>query len=370
MFFTLTCNARLPTRVPYPWGYGAGVVQFLFPQVDLWYCHCVSNQPQQFRGINACFFYSSNLFGMMWIRYLMGVCENVSISFWILEVYGSFHSHGDDDRWENYPTQLGQQWLQYGIFIQFLGGSFCTNLSLQYVNPNICILRVMFGEKGGLVVGGLPKMHVVCSLRCVRQLHLGGQCVHGSSHESKEFFGLRSLVLLALTCAKHLAAGWASNVFASMCVALLCRLEWRSFMCMFVQHNNWWKHVSIWQYMHRSHVGDMLSLGRVVFFQQSHVISLQFSFWIKQELMEDLKGDNHIIQVSQTTLLGQFHVYFMLLGILVYISYTLSITMGQESFNHHKCIYGNHSILHYLPMQHQETIILIHLSLFTLFQFI
>lgn len=60
---------------------------------------------------------SFRLFGITWLRYLIAICVNVSISRWILEVmmwilqvlngcimYGSFDLDGDDDGWEYCPT--------------------------------------------------------------------------------------------------------------------------------------------------------------------------------------------------------------------------------------------------------------------------
>ena len=46
------------------------------------------------------------------------------------------------------------------------------NLSLQYVNSNICTLRFGLGVKGGISVGEAPKMHNILGLNQVGQLHL------------------------------------------------------------------------------------------------------------------------------------------------------------------------------------------------------
>lgn len=64
--------------------------------------------------------------------------------------------------------------------------------------------------------------------------------MHGNSQVGKV-----SLVLPALIYVKHLVMERASNVFASACVALLCRLVRRLFMCLFVQQDMRWRHVSI-----------------------------------------------------------------------------------------------------------------------------
>ena len=61
--------------------------------------------------------------------------------------------------------------------------------------------------------------------------------MHGSNHEGRVFSGIRSLVLRALTSVKDLVVGWASDVYASGCVALLCLLVWRLFMCLSMQHD-------------------------------------------------------------------------------------------------------------------------------------
>lgn len=48
--------------------------------------------------------------------------------------------------------------------------------------------------------------------------------MHGSNHEGRVFSGIRSLVFPMLISVKDLVVGWASCIFASMCVALLCLL--------------------------------------------------------------------------------------------------------------------------------------------------
>ena len=42
------------------------------------------------------------------------------------------------------------------------------------MNSIICTLRFGLGVKGGLYVGGAPKMHNVLGLSQARHLHLGG----------------------------------------------------------------------------------------------------------------------------------------------------------------------------------------------------
>jgi hypothetical protein len=44
---------------------------------------------------------------------------------------------------------------------------------LQQVNSNICTLRFGLGVKGGLCIGGAPKMHDISGLSRVGHLHLG-----------------------------------------------------------------------------------------------------------------------------------------------------------------------------------------------------
>ena len=46
---------------------------------------------------------------------------------------------------------------------------------------------------------------------------------------------------------------------ARMCVALLCLLMWRLFMCLLVQHVKRWRHVLGGLDVHSSHVGEMSS---------------------------------------------------------------------------------------------------------------
>ena len=84
--------------------------------------------------------------------------------------------------------------------------------------------------------------------------------MHGSSHEGMVLSSLRSLILRALIRVKQRVVGWASSVFASACIALLCWFVLRLFMCLLVQHDSRWRHVSFWWDVHRLHVGDMSCL--------------------------------------------------------------------------------------------------------------
>lgn len=68
----------------------------------------------------------------------------------------------------------------------------------------------------------------------------------------------------------------AINVLASAYLALLSRLVQRLFMCLFVQQDMRWRHVSIWRDRQRSHVGDMLNSRtcfHVCMFRLFHPIS-------------------------------------------------------------------------------------------------
>jgi hypothetical protein len=58
--------------------------------------------------------------------------------------------------------------------------------------------------------------------------------------------GMRSLMLPALIMLKQRVVEWASSVFASVCIDLLCRFVLRLFMCLLVQHDSRWRHVSLW----------------------------------------------------------------------------------------------------------------------------
>ena len=84
--------------------------------------------------------------------------------------------------------------------------------------------------------------------------------MHGSSHEGVVLYGMWSFKLLALIMVKQRVVEWASSVFASVCIALLCQFVLRLFMCLLVQHDSRWMHVSFWWDMHKLHVGDMSCL--------------------------------------------------------------------------------------------------------------
>ena len=70
--------------------------------------------------------------------------------------------------------------------------------------------------------------------------------------------GVRSLMLPTLIREKRRVMGWASNVFTSVCVALLCWFDLRLLVCVLVQHNSKWRHVSFWWDVQRLHVGNMI----------------------------------------------------------------------------------------------------------------
>ena len=62
--------------------------------------------------------------------------------------------------------------------------------------------------------------------------------MHGSVDEGMVLSGVRSLMLPALIRGKQQVVMWAGSVFASACIALLCRFPLRLFMCLLVQHDN------------------------------------------------------------------------------------------------------------------------------------
>lgn len=99
------------------------------------------------------------------------------------------------------------------------------------MNSNIYILRFGFGFgwKGGLPMVGAPNMHSIYGLRHAGHSHLG------RSHDGMVFSQVQSLNLPKLVSGKHLVAGWARSVLAKACVALLCRLVHRLFVCLFFQ---------------------------------------------------------------------------------------------------------------------------------------
>ena len=55
-----------------------------------------------------------------------------------------------------------------------------------------------------------------------------------------------------------------SSVRSLVLLALSCVFALRLFMCLFVQHDSRWKHVSFWRDVHRLHVGDMSCLRTCV----------------------------------------------------------------------------------------------------------
>ena len=67
---------------------------------------------------------------------------------------------------------------------------------------------------------------------------------------------------------KRKLVGWASSVITSAFIALLCWFVLKFFMCLLVQFDSRWRHVSFWWDVHRLHVGDMsclnVSVGNVL----------------------------------------------------------------------------------------------------------
>ena len=68
--------------------------------------------------------------------------------------------------------------------------------------------------------------------------------MHESSHEGMVLSGVQSLMLPSLIRVKRWVVGWVGSVFASACVALLCRFVLRLIMCLLVHHDSRWRHVS------------------------------------------------------------------------------------------------------------------------------
>ena len=64
--------------------------------------------------------------------------------------------------------------MENGVFIKFLVGGFCTEsiVTLSVFNY-LCTLRFGLGVKGGLFVGGAPKMHIILGLSQAKHLQLG-----------------------------------------------------------------------------------------------------------------------------------------------------------------------------------------------------
>ena len=66
-------------------------------------------------------------------------------------------------------------------------------------------------------------------------------------------------MLLVLIRVKQQVVVWASSVFASAWTTTLCWFVLRLFMCVLMQHDSRWRHVSFWWDVH--HVGDMAYLS-------------------------------------------------------------------------------------------------------------
>jgi hypothetical protein len=62
--------------------------------------------------------------------------------------------------------------VEDGVFIKFTNGGFYGE-SIVALDSNICTLRFGLGVKGGLYVGGAPKMHNILGLSRAKHLHLG-----------------------------------------------------------------------------------------------------------------------------------------------------------------------------------------------------
>ena len=125
------------------------------------------------------------------------------------------------------------------------------------------------GVKGGLSVGGAPRMHNILGVSRVGHLHLGRSHVHGSSHEGMVLSGVRSLMSPALIRVKQWVVGQASRFFAFVCIALLCRFVLGLFFCFLMQHDSRWRHVPFGWDVHRLHVGYMSCLRTWFFFFSS-----------------------------------------------------------------------------------------------------
>ena len=78
---------------------------------------------------------------------------------------------------------------------------------------------------------------------------------------------VRSLMLPTLIKVKQWVVGCASHVFASACTALLYRFVFRLFICLVVDHDSRWRHVSFWWDVHRSYIRDISCLKRCSFCQ-------------------------------------------------------------------------------------------------------
>ena len=73
--------------------------------------------------------------------------------------------------------------------------------------------------------------------------------------------GVQPLILQALTRVNQWVVGWASSVFVSAWIALLCWFVLRLFMCLLMQDDSRWRHVSFCWDVHRGHVEDMPCLN-------------------------------------------------------------------------------------------------------------
>ena len=58
--------------------------------------------------------------------------------------------------------------------------------------------------------------------------------MHESTHKDMVLSGVQSLMLLALIRVKQRVVKWVNSVFASVCIALLCRFVLRLFMCLII----------------------------------------------------------------------------------------------------------------------------------------
>jgi hypothetical protein len=106
------------------------------------------------------------------------------------------------------------------------------------------------------VVGAL-RTHNIFGHNLVGHLHLG---MHGSDHDGMVLLGVWSFILPVLICVKQFVVGMAFSVLASTCIALLCCLVLRLFMCLFVQHDSKWRDVSICCDVHRLYKGRYVLL--------------------------------------------------------------------------------------------------------------
>jgi hypothetical protein len=68
--------------------------------------------------------------------------------------------------------------------------------------------------------------------------------MHESSHEGMVLSSVRSLMLPAWIRVNKRVVGWAISVFASVCTTLLCQFILELVMCLLVQHDSRWRHVS------------------------------------------------------------------------------------------------------------------------------